>query len=129
MSLLEATTQSAEELLRPYLDATLSLAVSTSPDSPAVEPLFSLYYIEHPPRAADDHTGALIVPPGAPPFPEVADSVATRAEGVFWKAVDALKALGVQPRAQDEGDGESSVQAEVDAFWPPLDSLPDEDEW
>jgi len=136
MPLLEATSSSAEELLRPYLDATLSLTAPASQDG-APSTLFTLFYIQQQPPAStetsaatNDASTALVVPPRSPLFPEVGDSAATLAESMFWEAVETLKTLGVRPRPQG-GDGVDSAEVEVDSFWPPLDSVADDtgDEW
>ncbi|KAH9950124.1 FAD/NAD-P-binding domain-containing protein [Amylocystis lapponica] len=137
MPLLDATSQTAERLLRPYLDAALSLTTGPSSDSAPADPLFTLFYIQHPPTTppallspTSNPATVLVVPPCSPLFPEVADSTATVAEGVFWRAIETLKALGTRPRAQGE-DGGDSVEVDVDAFWPPLDAVADDmgDEW
>lgn len=60
---------------------------------------------------------------------------------MFWKAVEQLRAAGVQRTVPTEDaekvDGEvekaepEEVSQDMDSFWPPLDALEDEtgDEW
>ena len=133
LPLLDATTASAEALLRPYLDATLTLDV-TDPASPAPpEPLFTVFYIEHP----DTHVDATATPspsvlkagPNSTLISERADSGTANAEALFWKAVEALKTAGRRPmRKQEEDQDLGEVEAEVDSFWPPLDIVDDPSE-
>ncbi|KZT66985.1 FAD/NAD(P)-binding domain-containing protein [Daedalea quercina L-15889] len=138
LPLLEQTSESAEALLRPYLDATLGLVVPDPASSVPVQPLFSVFYIEHPESlAAAPSTGdasALSVlrpPPSSILISEQADSAAVNAEALFWKAVGALKAVGRRPkRRMDDGEDMGEEEVEVEGFWPPLDTLDDPlDDW
>ncbi|KAH9928951.1 GDP dissociation inhibitor-domain-containing protein [Fomitopsis serialis] len=136
LPLLDQTASSAEALLRPYLDATLGLAVPaptpTSTPTPA-EPLFTLFYIEHPDPStsdADSHSSSVLRPASTSPLlPEQADSATTGAEALFWRAVEGLKAAGRRPRRRvGEGEDASEEEVEVEGFWPPLDVVDDPSE-
>lgn len=128
LPLLEPTPSSTEAILKPYLDAALSLASSSEPsDAQAshVQPLFTLYYTEH---LLTHHAGSstvIVSPPRAALLPTIADSATTEAESMFWKAAEALKRAGVQRKATEE-EGQ-----EVDAFWAPLSAVEDDtgEEW
>ena len=132
-----STTEPAEQLLRPYLDATLSLASYGSGSPAEFEPLFTLFYTEHPPISTPPSDALDAVPSIFPTssyaeyLPEIADSAATNAEAAFWRVVKALKALGRQPgRSEEEGaDGDESGEADVESMWPPLEYVEDNDEW
>jgi hypothetical protein len=115
-------SSSSEELLRPYLTATMSLAG----DSP--EPLFTLFYlhpIDHPVTA---DSGQTFIPPEVSLLPEGADAATDGAETVFREAVRALREARKRKGREDDDDEEEEV-----LFWPPLD--PDiaeyrgEDDW
>ncbi|KAL6304085.1 GDP dissociation inhibitor-domain-containing protein [Sparassis latifolia] len=129
----EARTQTAEHLLRPYVDATLSLTTRPS-DCDAPHALFTLFYIQQPPTSSpsvEAHSALLLTPPCAPLMSERGDSAATEAETMFWKAVGALKAAGRRPRAKDGEEAGRDEARDVGAFWPPLDAAADEtgDDW
>ncbi|RDX39749.1 FAD/NAD(P)-binding domain-containing protein [Lentinus brumalis] len=142
------SSSSAEELLRPYLEATLSLTVppSSPPDTHPATPLFSLFYIHHvltpaSPSSINNSSSIIITPPCRPHLPLIADQATEHAETMFWKAVEQLRAAGVQRTVPTEDaekvDGEvekaepEEVSQDMDSFWPPLDALEDEtgDEW
>ncbi|KAI0706927.1 FAD/NAD(P)-binding domain-containing protein [Cerioporus squamosus] len=142
------SSSSAEELLRPYLEAALSLTVPPSSPSgtPPATSLFSLYYIHNipasvSPSSSDNSSGIIIAPPCRPHLPAIADEATEHAETMFWKAVEQLKAAGVQrtvPKEEVEKGGDAVEKAEleessqeIDSFWPPLDAIDDEssDEW
>lgn len=134
-------TSTAEEVIKPYLDATMALTrPSTSNllpedsecnDQPQ-QPLFSACYFEHPESAIgpgqslENDTDpsptspktAIAVPALSPSlqFSEAPDIAAVNAEKVFWEVVNSLKA--VQP---GDGDDGSSVDFSVESFWPPAD--------
>ena len=134
LPLLGSATASAESLLRPYLDATLTLAVPDTATSAPLEPLFTVFYIEHP-DASDVATAApspsvLRAAPSSTLISEQADSATANAEALFWKAVEALKAAGRRPkqRVQDGEDGGGKLEVDVDSFWPPLDIMDDPSE-
>ncbi|RPD62128.1 FAD/NAD(P)-binding domain-containing protein [Lentinus tigrinus ALCF2SS1-7] len=149
LSLSESTlSSSAEELLRPYLEAALSLTAppsSSSVTSPATS-LFSLFYIHHTPAAVSSappssSSSVIVTPPSRPHLPTIADEATEHAEAMFWTAVKQLKAAGVQrtvPKEEaEEGDasvekaGTEDTSPDIDSFWPPLDAVEDEtsDEW
>ncbi|KAI0751673.1 FAD/NAD-P-binding domain-containing protein [Daedaleopsis nitida] len=145
-------TSSAEDLLRPYLDAVLSLTVPhTAPaDTVPATPLFTVFYVHHPPPVpSTDQTQPpdIIIPTSHSQLvPSIADAGTKAAEAIFWKAVEKLKAAGVRRTApkeetekddgaaekdSKEGEMESDAPDDVDSFWPPLDAVEDEtsDEW
>lgn len=121
---------SPETLLRPYLDALLSLA-----SSPPLTPLFTTFYLEVPEPVAHDTpeegaapsttptTDTYLVPPRltAASLPDIPDKATYIAEAAFQEAVKALRSLA----PTGDGDEEEPVD-----FWP---SLPveeeDDDEW
>ena len=101
-------------MLKPYLDATLSLSSSVGAEGGPREPLLTTYYVEHPdsrapaPAAAaatattPSQTTCLITPAlRNDRLPEAPDLAAIHAERVFWEAVRVL---------QPEGP--------VESFWP-----------
>ncbi|TFK96313.1 rab escort protein, partial [Pterulicium gracile] len=111
--------ESAEALLRPYLDAVLARRLV--PSSDPVKPLLSLFYVQntltHSANAAnsDNRMKALITPPPSSVLPEMLDSAALVAEGVFREVITVVK----QSQSDDE---------EID-FWPPIvDHEGDDDE-
>ena len=149
-----SSSPSAEDLLKPYLDAALTLtAPPSSPDASIASPLFSVFYVHTAPTSALKLTGLgsgiIATPPCPQLLPAIADAATENAEAMFWKAVEQLKAAGVQrsvvkgttTKVQDEAGGEDddvdekdSVDQEpedIDSFWPPLDAAEDEsaDEW
>jgi hypothetical protein len=135
MPLLEPTSSSPELILKPYLDATLSLTTAPLLEPPT-EPLFTTYYIQHPSRfpvvsspISNNSTPTVLVTPSpATLLTESSNSAATNAEAVFWEAVHTLKALGIQPR----GDDADPDQGDVEGFWPLIEGDPDEEgeaEW
>ncbi|KAK7436641.1 hypothetical protein VKT23_019048 [Stygiomarasmius scandens] len=96
---------SPEEILKPYLDATLSLA-RPQPDSATtpIVPLFTTFYLQSSPVPSSSPSSAspssnpnptCLMPPPLPllPLPESPDSAAVNAESVFWEAVNVLKAI------------------------------------
>lgn len=133
MPLPDASMQTTEELLRPYLDATLSLADTQQTDEAPIEPLFSLFYTEHPSapiaqdNAVDSPSSVLVTPARSPVLPELADAATSMAEKMFRKAVEVLQSAGRRPRA--EGSEVEDVEVEVESFWPPLDIVDDGEDW
>lgn len=99
------TRASAEELLQPYLKATMSLAENA-------EPLFTLFYMQE----LRNHTRAvpsssqIFVPPAVSLLPECADVATDQAEVMFRKAIKILCQSGKTDRAEEDIP-----------FWPPLD--------
>ncbi len=139
MPLSEETSRTAEELLRPYLDAALTLskpAVESDGQLP-VQLLFELFYIQRtsakPMSSASVDIPAasvIIVPDGPPKLAELADDATTQAENIFWKAVESLKAAGCRPRRQSPDGEEAQDESVIDSFWPPLDAVDDpSDDW
>lgn len=125
--------QSAEQLLRPYLDATLSLtSPQSSEPSNSHEPLFTLFYTQHANNlnspTTSDAPHLPIVHSYAPHLPEIADSAAINAEKTFWRVVNALKAKGIHPARANDSQGEDG-DADVESFWPPLEYVEDSDDW
>ncbi|KAI0337560.1 FAD/NAD(P)-binding domain-containing protein [Trametopsis cervina] len=130
-------TQTPEVLLRPYLDATLTLtSPGPSEQRNAIAPLFTLFYMQHsviPSRSADSPDLSPTIQytaPYAPHLPEIGDSAATIAESIFWRAVESLKAMGRHPERTDGGsDMEASTTHQIDSFWPPLEYVDEGEDW
>ncbi|EIW62323.1 FAD/NAD-P-binding domain-containing protein [Trametes versicolor FP-101664 SS1] len=143
-------SRSAEELLRPYLDATLTLTAPppTSSDPQPTTPLFTVFYIHHPaphpPAPSTVGAGIIVSPPHTSLLPEIADAATQHAEVMFWKAVETLgrrplvqesgSTDGVEDKSEESGEKEAeedSDSGEIDSFWPPLDAAEVEsaDDW
>ncbi|KZT13206.1 FAD/NAD(P)-binding domain-containing protein [Laetiporus sulphureus 93-53] len=134
MPLLDASTATPDELLSPYLDATLSLATPPPGDGAPVQALFTLFYIQHPPsqpaqklEAAANAT-VLVTPTCSPVLPEQGDLATVNAESVFFKTVEMLKACGRCPRRKEGDEVVSGDVWEIESFWPPLDIVDDPSE-
>ncbi|GJE83975.1 FAD/NAD(P)-binding domain-containing protein [Phanerochaete sordida] len=132
--------RSAEELLQPFLEATLTLCQSepVQEGSPsAVQPLFTLYYQQHPYSKSSpgdnppDSSPLLSEPLDSAHLPEIADGMTTSAEVTFWRALELLKAAGCKPqRKSEDGEADSQDAPEIDSLWPPLEFVQeDEEEW
>ncbi|TFK56282.1 FAD/NAD(P)-binding domain-containing protein [Heliocybe sulcata] len=108
-----ASDTSAETLLQPYLRATLASITQPGPQS---VPLFSLFYLHHPPASPTSSSPPklLVTPNASNLLPESMDSATKNAEAVFWEALKVL-----------QSDGQEGGKAE--SFWPPLETQ-DEDE-
>ena len=120
--------KSAEDLLLPYLDATLSLAAPPSEDAENARSSCTLFYkqcsAKIPAEPQDTQTTCIYRSPYSRCLPEIADSAAVNGEDMFWRAVKALKAAGRLPQGA-EGEG-----SDVDSFWPPLDYVEEDgEEW
>lgn len=111
MTLTDTPQSSAESLLRPYLDAVLSLTPSASPP----QPLFTAFYIQHPTATPKETPNGsipwLVTPSPAYILTEACDSAAENAEAVFWKAVPLL-----QRRRHATTSGETIDK--IETFWP-----------
>ncbi|KAH8106336.1 FAD/NAD(P)-binding domain-containing protein [Cristinia sonorae] len=130
MALITEPLQSAEEIMRPYLNATLSLASPRSePEREAtiseplsVQPLHTVFYIEHPepsPSSSPEGTGSHLVyspPPNSTMMPELADSAVANAEKMFWKITKVLQEIKQKRRGVEEGGAETVIES----FWPPI---------
>lgn len=128
-----------EELLKPYLEAALTLTSSPSPDSPT-KPLLTCYYLQTLPSAnmvvlSGSPQPLFTVPSDIVVMSETADTAATHAEEAFWKIVKDLERKGVKPtKIKSEGEGERSEEGVgeepqlITQFWPPLDSVGDDDD-
>ena len=123
-------TQSAEELLRPYLDAALSLTSQSSGET--INTLFTVYYKQHPRKPFSPLTTTDIAPLVSPPsdaihLPEIGDSLVPSAEATFWQAVEQLKAAGCRPQTKE---GDEVDAREIDGMWPPLEYVDeDQEDW
>ncbi|KAH9921562.1 FAD/NAD-P-binding domain-containing protein [Epithele typhae] len=136
LSSSSAFTSSAEELIKPYLDATLSLTAPPSADGSAAVPLFTVFYYQHAvndtPSSSTELTGVVLTPPCTQDLASIADSATQHAEGMFWTAVGQLKAAGVKRgkvptgRMATEEVEEEGQPEEIDALWPPLDAADEE---
>ncbi|KAG6890766.1 hypothetical protein C0992_012739 [Termitomyces sp. T32_za158] len=139
---------SAEEILRPYLDATLALtteppistvqpklfpsksATLSPPEATSPRPLFTAFYIEHTdslpaPENSSTQARTYIVPsPLAPayPLPDLPDAAATSAEAAFWETVRILCQAGIRPKWNQTSNEEqvSKLDEEIKTFWPPM---------
>ncbi|KAH9887595.1 FAD/NAD-P-binding domain-containing protein [Cubamyces lactineus] len=136
---------SAEALLRPYLDAALTLTapLSASSEVRPAEPLFTVFYIHHPAStsslsdSADTDPGIIITPSCTTLLPAIADAATQNAEAMFWKAVRRLKGtqeLKTSVSVDGEKDEETEKDGEFDgieSFWPPLDvaDVESADDW
>jgi len=127
---VELQSDSAEILLKPYLDALLTLTVASGDATQQFAPPFSLFYFEHPDSdvSADSSSESFIhIPTSWTYLTETADSAASTAEEVFWKAIGVLKAAGVKPHVAKDSGVDSG---EVESFWPPLGDMEESvDEW
>jgi Rab proteins geranylgeranyltransferase component A len=132
--LLDHSSQplNAEDLLRPYLDAALSLAPQTSESS--VQYPFTIFYKQNfpPPLSSSVDTQPTHLYPqplDSVHLPEIADSMVGSAEATFWRAIEQLKAVGRQPQATEK-EGEQDEIREIDSLWPPLEYVEeDQEEW
>lgn len=112
---------SPTSLLRPYLNALLSL--SANPSKAPISPLFTTYYLEKLPSRSPVETSqtdqTYIIPSPLPfaPLPDLADLATNVAERTFVEAARILRPNGEL--------GEQDIK-----FWPPLPVDEDEDpEW
>jgi hypothetical protein len=130
MPQLEHVSATPEAILKPYLTATLSLTTRSS-DSP-IEPLFTVYYIQHlslpstpsSSFAPDLPSSILVTPPPSVLLPEASDSAAQNAEAVFRAATHTLKSM--HPTLEDEDLDEQ----EIEPFWPSIEADTEEaEEW
>jgi hypothetical protein len=96
-------TDSAEELLQPYVTKLLQLCAMQTSDAPFSEPRFRAFYIEGAssprtvlPETANEQGGLVLVTPSAPSLlTDSADAAAVVGEGLFWAAVRSLRHKGV----------------------------------
>jgi hypothetical protein len=146
-----ASTSSPQQLLQPYLDATLALMVPPntqsavpSSQSPIPAPLFTTFYVQHhdsgipsaPDPSADlaSTSKTYIVPPPlspALPLPDIPDAAAAHAETVFWETVKTLCEDGVNPaQASANADTREGVLT-IASFWPTVDITEEseDEEW
>jgi len=106
---------SPSTLLRPYLDAVLSLCAD--PSNVAISPLFTVFYFENldipsPFRPETSRSGQTYLVPSPltfAPISDLADLGATIAERTFMEAIKALRSLGKLDDPEEEV-----------VFWPPL---------
>ncbi|KAF9074695.1 GDP dissociation inhibitor-domain-containing protein [Rhodocollybia butyracea] len=133
-----AESVSPESLLKPYLDATLSFAVS----SVTPVPLFTSFYLQTPPSSPpssepylDDRTPSILLSPSPSllPLADSGDAAAVNAEAVFWNAIKALtgrvgsgKTFKESPVHGDEAEVDTKI--EIESFWPPCVNDDNDDE-
>jgi hypothetical protein len=114
-------SSSPEDLLRPYLTATLSF-VSVPFDVTDISPVFTVFYIDQPPRyervVSPPDPKVVVTPSISSLLPESLDSAAVNAEAVFRKVVGILRSR--TPMDQSE------AKPEDEGFWPPLQEVDDE---
>lgn len=114
------SSASTEMILKPYLDAIISLSKSpssTSVDTEAAsasDPLFTMYYTQHPtltPTLATSNTSptVLVSPPIPYDLAECADAASTAAEALFLKIVEVHKARHPESWAVGTTDRKSVV--------------------
>ncbi|KAF4619215.1 hypothetical protein D9613_005473 [Agrocybe pediades] len=115
---------SAETLLKPYLDALMSLPVD--PLKSPIQPLFTTFYLETIPASPTPTTpssGTYIVPAplSAVPLPDVPDEATLIAEQTFTEASKILRHF---KKTNDSSEEEIP-------FWPPLpvDDEEEDNEW
>ncbi|TFK43332.1 GDP dissociation inhibitor-domain-containing protein [Crucibulum laeve] len=127
LPVLSSTTVKPEDILRPYLDAVLTLAHDA--EHPP-KPLFTTFYMENPSRATQspdvDSSSYLVVPQAdISALPDRPDIMTEHAETVFQMAVRMLRRE--TSSAMGDGDVESSLKQD---FWPPLpDDEAESQEW
>lgn len=121
--------QTPEQILRPYLDATLSFACDP------VQSLFTLFYMQQSDgrvASLDSQTSVFHIDPYSRYLPEIADSAVTNAETIFWRVMKVLQENRSQPnqdgRGNDQEQGESRSR-EIESLWPPLEYTEDNDDW
>ena len=140
-----SSTASAQAMLTPYLDATLTLTMPPSETERSLAaPLFTTFFIHNASQCThspDETSGIIVTPTYTQLLPAIADAATEKAEAMFWKAVGQLKAVGVghaktrnKEQVEDDVNGEEAPEegaGDIDSFWPPLDAAEDEtaDEW
>ncbi|PPQ70130.1 hypothetical protein CVT24_003877 [Panaeolus cyanescens] len=117
---LEDST-TAEDVLKPYVDAILSL--STNPSSGPIDPLFSVSYLEYSPQeltnTTNESTYIIVPPPAIASLADICDELTVDAEATFKAAIQVLRQLS--PRENDDD--------EYPPFWPPLPVEEEDNEW
>ncbi|KAI8984914.1 FAD/NAD-P-binding domain-containing protein [Trametes punicea] len=144
----QPASPSAEALLRPYLEAALTLTTppSLSSEVRPSEPLFTVFYIQHQhpcemsPATSDANPNIIITPPCTSLLPVIADAATQNAETMFWRAIEWLtgkrRTGGEEANSGGEGGDEKEKDAEgqsetIESFWPPLDvaEVESSDDW
>jgi hypothetical protein len=120
---------SPEELLRPYLTATMSLMESSA----SAKALFTLFYIQGVDQltTAEHGSSQFVVPQVVMLLPECVDAATEDAEVLFRKAITTLQVLRKQRQANDLEDPQLGESEEF-LFWPPLEPDPeqmDSEDW
>ncbi|KAJ3785852.1 FAD/NAD-P-binding domain-containing protein [Lentinula aff. detonsa] len=109
------TAVSPEQLLKPYLDMTLSFSATSSSTDTSITPLFTSFYLQttfpssyttfstksslttssRPDHSFGSSLPTILLSPAPPnsPLPDLGDATAVNAEAVFWEAVKALKSI------------------------------------
>ncbi|KAJ3793587.1 FAD/NAD-P-binding domain-containing protein [Lentinula aff. detonsa] len=109
------TAVSPEQLLKPYLDMTLSFSATSSSTDTSIIPLFTSFYLQttfpssyttfstksslttssRPDHSFGSSLPTILLSPAPPnsPLPDLGDAAAVNAEAVFWEAVKALKSI------------------------------------
>jgi len=113
--------QTPEEVLGPYLNATLNV---NRGERESMTPVFSLFYAHPlPPALPASLSGSKRIVPIRRPsarLPEFGDAAAEEAERVFW---DTIEALGLRRGATGSKEGEQDGGEDmVSSFWPPLEA-------
>ncbi|KAJ3983429.1 FAD/NAD-P-binding domain-containing protein [Lentinula detonsa] len=146
------TAVSPEQLLKPYLDMTLSLYATSSSDT-SIIPLFTSFYVQttfsssyttsstkssRPDHSFGSSLPTILLSPAPPnsPLPDSGDAAAVNAEAVFWEAVKALKSIKASKKLQKTSKEqvpptvvrEEEELVEIESFWPPVVNEEDEEE-
>ena len=123
-----------ETVLRPYLDAALTLTSSSLEDP--TKPLMTLYYLQTMSVSdlvlLSDDPRSFTTTSDTPYIAEIADSAATHAEEAFFTIAKELEKRGVKrnkvKKLGQEQEGAEEEEGPVTQFWPPFDSVGDPDE-
>jgi RAB protein geranylgeranyltransferase component A len=127
------STRCPESLLKPYLDATLSLTGDTTVTSP-IQSLFTAFYVQHTlspdmHSAMNTSSNIFVTPSPSPLLVESLDAAATNAEAVFWEVLDMAKLRQEPADSQTGRSGEMHI-GEIGRFWPSLRTdVEDAEEW
>ena len=133
-----ARFQTPEQLLKPYLDATLSITrpnTSSEESLSSTQTIFTLFYKQHPTptHAISSDVKSSPLPPSGTSvpmyLPEIVDSTAGTVEVAFWRAVEQLKAAGRRPQRKGDEGKDVESPGDIDGLWPPLEYVEEENEW
>lgn len=130
LPLVTPSSQTPEDILKPYLDSVLSLPSM----SQSIQPLFTTFYMENPRQSlspfhdSEQSSPTCLVPPSLPfcVLPDVADAATVHAEATFQEAVKILRNRPISVEQALETDDTEVIQ-----FWPPIEveEENEDDEW